>query len=78
MGTLYYQGWNHFDHIIVSPGMLDGQGWSCDPSSARIVNHLTKPGDKNHRPWRFGGEKDTGPRGYSDHFPVTARLIARP
>lgn len=77
-GSLFYQGWNQFDHILISPGMLDAQGWSCDPSSVRVVNHLTRPGDRNGRPWRFGGEKDTGPRGYSDHFPVAVRLIARP
>ena len=65
------------DQILVSPGMFDAQGWSVDASSTRVVNHLTKPGDKNRRPWRFGGEKDSGPRGYSDHFPVSARLIAR-
>lgn len=77
-GSIFYQGWHQFDQILVSPGMLDAEGWSCDPSSVRVVNHLTKPADKNRRPWRFGGEKDTGPRGYSDHFPVTVRLIARP
>lgn len=77
-GSLYYQGWNQFDQILVSPGMLDNSGWSVDPASVRVVNHLTKPNDANRRPWRFGGEKETGPRGYSDHFPVMVRLIARP
>lgn len=76
-GSLFYQGWHQFDQILVSPGMLDAEGWSCDPASARVVNHLAKPGDNNRRPWRFGGEKDSGPRGYSDHFPVSVRLIAR-
>jgi endonuclease/exonuclease/phosphatase family metal-dependent hydrolase len=77
-GSIFYQGWHQFDQILVSPGMLDNQGWSVDPSSVRVANHLTKPNDANRRPWRFGGEKETGPRGYSDHFPVSVRLIARP
>lgn len=77
-GSIFYQGWHQFDQILVSPGMLDNQGWSCDPSSVRVANHLTKPNDASRRPWRFGGEKETGPRGYSDHFPVVVRLIVRP
>jgi hypothetical protein len=63
-----------FDHLVVSPGLLDNEGWSCDPNTVRTINTLTKPGDRLGRPWRFGGEKDAGPRGYSDHFPVTVRL----
>ena len=74
-GTIYYQSkWSIFDHIVVSPGMLDHAGWSCDPDSVYTVNTLTRPGDKQHRPWRFGGEHDKQAHGYSDHFPVTAQL----
>jgi endonuclease/exonuclease/phosphatase family metal-dependent hydrolase len=73
-GTHYYQRWFIFDQIAVSPGMLDAQGWSCDPDSVQTMRSLTKPGDRTGRPWRFGGEKETGQRGYSDHFPVTVRL----
>jgi endonuclease/exonuclease/phosphatase family metal-dependent hydrolase len=74
-GTHYYhRRWQIFDQIVVSPGLLEEQGWSCDRQSARTVNTLIRPGDRTHRPWRFGGEHDRGPRGYSDHFPVTVRL----
>lgn len=74
-GTHYYNGkWMLFDHIVVSPGLLDGQGWSCDADSAQTVNSLVKAGDKKHRPWRFGSAHDKSERGYSDHFPVTAKL----
>src|SRR5581483_10884644 len=66
--------WTIFDQVLVSPGMLDQVGWECDYASIQTVNTLYKPGDKNKRPWRFGGQKDSGPRGYSDHFPVTVRL----
>jgi len=73
-GTHYYGRWFIFDQILVSPGMLDGAGWSCEPGSVRTVNTLAKPGDRNQRPWRFGSENDTAARGYSDHFPVTVQL----
>ena len=74
-GTLYYAGrWYIFDQIAVSPGLLDQEGWSCDVQSVRTVNTLIRPGDRQHRPWRFGNERDRAPRGYSDHFPVTVRL----
>jgi endonuclease/exonuclease/phosphatase family metal-dependent hydrolase len=71
-GTLYYRRWFIFDQILVSPGMLDRQGWSCDPTSVRTINNVCRPGDK--RPWRFGSEHDRAPRGYSDHFPVVVHL----
>jgi hypothetical protein len=74
-GTHFYGGrWEIFDQIAISPGLLDGQGWSCDPQSVRTVNTLFQPGDKKRRPWRFGTERDRHPRGASDHFPVTVRL----
>lgn len=73
-GTHFYNRWMIFDHIVVAPGLLDTKGWSCEPKSLQVVQTLTKPGDTRGRPWRFGGEKDSGPRGYSDHFPVTVRL----
>jgi endonuclease/exonuclease/phosphatase family metal-dependent hydrolase len=73
-GTHYYKKWLIFDHIVVSPGLLDTEGWSVVPDSVKTINTLTNPHDKHHRPWRFGNEKDRGERGYSDHFPVTVRL----
>jgi endonuclease/exonuclease/phosphatase family metal-dependent hydrolase len=73
-GTHYYQGWHLFDQIVVSPGLLDSVGWAVNPASAKTINTLTRPGDRLGRPWRFGGERDAAPRGYSDHFPVTVRL----
>jgi len=74
-GTHNYKGkWYIFDQIVVSPAMLGGHGWVCEPSSAQTFNTLYRPGDAQKRPWRFGDEKDHGPRGYSDHFPVTVKL----
>lgn len=73
-GTHYYRNWWIFDQIVVSPGMLDATGWNCDPKSIHVENTLHKPADKLKRPWRFGDSNDKGPRGYSDHFPVTVKL----
>ena len=36
-GTHFYRRWWLFDHICVSPGLLDDQGWSIVPDSAAIV-----------------------------------------
>lgn len=73
-GTHYYRGWWVFDQIVVAPGLLDGTGWNCDPKSVHVERTLVRPGDKLGRPWRFGDADDKGPRGYSDHFPVTVKL----
>lgn len=83
-GTLWYNGQPLvYDHICVSPGMLDNQGWSCNPDAVRtFTDGLVQPGGTQRRPWRFGdpGNAPTGGRGYSDHFPVTVPLTlhARP
>jgi endonuclease/exonuclease/phosphatase family metal-dependent hydrolase len=77
-GTHNYNGkWYIFDQIAVSPAMLDGPGWLCEPETAQTFSSLYRPGDTKKRPWRFGDEKDHGPRGYSDHFPVTVKLRVR-
>jgi hypothetical protein len=77
-GTHYYRKWLIFDQIVVTGGMLDTKGWSCDPASIQTINTLYRPGDRLKRPWRFGGERDGGERGYSDHFPITVRLKVNP
>jgi endonuclease/exonuclease/phosphatase family metal-dependent hydrolase len=75
-GTHHYQErWNIFDQVLLSPGMLDESGWSCDPASVRTVNDLTA--DTKGQPREFGSQGDDIPlkqRGTSDHFPVTVRL----
>jgi endonuclease/exonuclease/phosphatase family metal-dependent hydrolase len=77
VGSHFDRGrWYQFDQIAVSRGMLDGEGWTCDPQSAAVVPTPPRPGDRHspHPPWKFGGPRDKGPRGYSDHFPVTVEL----
>ncbi len=73
-GTYYEGHWDMFDQIMVSPGMLDRQGWWCDEASVRPFKETARPKDRLGRPWRFGNPNDMAPRGYSDHFPVTLRL----
>jgi endonuclease/exonuclease/phosphatase family metal-dependent hydrolase len=79
-GTHYYDRPLIYDHVCVSPGLLDNEGWSCNIDTLGVVTEgLIRPGDSKRRPWRFGGEKDefkggSFKRGYSDHFPVTVRL----
>ncbi|MFO0851214.1 MAG: endonuclease/exonuclease/phosphatase family protein [Gemmataceae bacterium] len=81
-GTHWYSGKPLiYDHICVSPGLLDDKGWKCDPDTARSISEgLTQPGGTRRQPWRFGGlgKGPIGGRGYSDHFPVVVRLSVRP
>lgn len=74
-GTIFYKQPLVYDHIILSPGMLDTDGWACDPASVQVVTGgLMRPGATRREPWRFGNRKDDHARGYSDHFPVTVKL----
>src|SRR5262249_42737933 len=51
-GTHSYRGkFFIFDQILVSPGMLDNKGWSCDPNSVEVIK---KSADKKGRPDPFG------------------------
>jgi endonuclease/exonuclease/phosphatase family metal-dependent hydrolase len=72
-GTHFYHGRAYiFDQIVVSPGLLDDRGWTCETDTARIHNHGFV--DRRGRPEAFGTRREKGPRGASDHFPVTVRL----
>lgn len=73
-GTHYHERWYIFDQIVVSPALLEGDGWRCNPDSATTVNTLFRPGDRRRRPWPFGNPRSRAERGYSDHFPVTVEL----
>jgi hypothetical protein len=82
-GTHHHEGkWLIFDQIAVTPGMLDDEGWSCDPDSVRVADDVIprrpnfrprRPDDRQY-PWPFGRENDKAPHGYSDHLPVTVKL----
>jgi endonuclease/exonuclease/phosphatase family metal-dependent hydrolase len=73
-GTHFYDNkWCIFDHLVVSPGLLDGKGWACDLKSVHTVHDV--PLTARGFPRRFGNERDPdAQRGASDHCPVTVRL----
>lgn len=77
-GSIYGKSkWSVFDHICLARGLLDDQGWNCDPKSATIVApdimRRAMRGGK-FEPFAFGRANTKGERGYSDHFPVTVKL----
>jgi endonuclease/exonuclease/phosphatase family metal-dependent hydrolase len=78
VGSHFYRGHAYvFDQIAVSPGLLDGEGWTCEIDTAQIYNKHEFVDRKGH-PIRFGTHRDKGERGASDHLPVTVRLkVAR-
>ena len=78
-GTIWYNGKPLiYDHICVSPGLLDAKGWSVDPDSiATVTAGLTRVGATRREPFRFGNpgkETKVGERGFADHFPVMVKL----
>lgn len=82
-GTIFYNGKPLiYDHICVSPGLLDNKGWSVDPDSVRTETAgLMRKGATRREPWRFGNpghDMKDDDRGFSDHFPVTVRLKVAP
>lgn len=80
-GTHFYRGKAFlFDHLVVSPGMVNGRGdWQCLVEKAEIVKHrfVVPRGRNKGHPLAFGTVKEKVPlaeRGVSDHLPVTVRL----
>src|SRR5258707_13093179 len=44
-GTIYHKEPLIYDHIVVSPGLLDKDGWACDPATVHTVTDgLIRPG----------------------------------
>jgi endonuclease/exonuclease/phosphatase family metal-dependent hydrolase len=83
-GTHFYRGKAFcFDHLVVSPGMVNGRGdWVCLAETAEIVKHrfVVPTGRNKGHPLAFGTAKDKvslAQRGVSDHLPVTVRLRMR-
>ena len=79
-GTHYYNRPVIYDHIGLSPGLLDNDGWSYIADSVRVPTEgLIRSGSRTRKPWRFGSKNDdANGRGYSDHFPVVAKLKVAP
>ena len=71
-GSYYYQkGWLTFDHMLLSPGLFDAQGFSYTWGSFAPVRlaFLLAPGGV---PRKWSGL--AGERGYSDHLPLLLTL----
>jgi predicted extracellular nuclease len=75
-GTFVYDDqWNLIDHIIVSPGLLDGEGFSWRTGSSQrleypeLLFHPRWPG-AIPRPSKSYSENDFHKDGYSDHLAV--------
>jgi endonuclease/exonuclease/phosphatase family metal-dependent hydrolase len=79
-GTHYYNKPLIYDHVGLSPGMLDEEGWGYLADSVKVpTDGLIRTGSKGRRPWRYGSKSDTAVgRGYSDHFPVMVTLKVAP
>ena len=75
-GTIYSRKWSVFDHICVTRGLLDDNGWSCAPRTAAVFapDEFRRRVGKRFEPFEFGGRRHKGLRGYSDHFPVTVQV----
>jgi hypothetical protein len=69
-----------FDHVGLSAGMLDGEGWSYVADSVKVPTEgLTRSTAPPYKPWRFGSRTDkVVNRGFADHFPVVVTLKVAP
>lgn len=75
-GTYRYRGrWEMLDHIVASPGLLDDRGWRILPETVEIRGGRSLQIGRDDRPRRFGNRQSRVPRGPSDHFAVTVRLV---
>ncbi len=78
-GSLMHQGrWNLFDQIMVSRSLLHGPGWQYVADSAEVFHEeFMKVGGRgrvSEAPRRSYFRGDFSISGFSDHFPVFARL----
>lgn len=74
-GSYFYERkWAILDHICLTRGLLDANGWTSDPATAAIHAPKEFRVPKTGAPLKFGDVKAPSPRGFSDHFPVTIRL----
>jgi endonuclease/exonuclease/phosphatase family metal-dependent hydrolase len=74
-GSYFYRGqWLTVDHVLLSPGLLDGEGFSYRWGSFRPVrlDFLLQP-DGTPRSWNWPKAEE----GYSDHLPLLLTLDVR-
>jgi endonuclease/exonuclease/phosphatase family metal-dependent hydrolase len=80
-GTIVYKNeWDLFDHVIVSPGLLDPAGFQWKKGSSRAIDFpelIFHPRGKGEidRPNQSYTRNDFHKTGYSDHLPVGCILV---
>lgn len=83
-GTLYYQGdGNVFDQILLSRPLLDAgetplklvDGSARVEAFAEMVDHRVSLGPRRFGLPRGEPEENVDPTGFSDHFPVSVRIV---
>jgi endonuclease/exonuclease/phosphatase family metal-dependent hydrolase len=71
-GSYFYgAAWETYDHFLLSPGLFDGQGFSCRKGSFTVFRPAFLLMD-NGSPRKWSGLK--GKKGYSDHLPLLITL----
>jgi PAS domain-containing protein len=79
-GTYYYRKqFFQLDHLLISKGLFDDQGFSYQRGSYEVVRYtpFVEPRTKSPLPFKIQWDEsgnDRGPKGASDHFPILIRL----
>ncbi|MDB5037247.1 MAG: endonuclease [Bacteriovoracaceae bacterium] len=76
---LYRKQYFQLDHILLSKGLFDEEGFSYQPGSYQVIRFPKFIDPRTHGPLTFknmidADGNDRGPKGASDHFPIMLRL----
>ena len=71
---VYQNKWGTLMHLIVSRGLYDNKGLQYEDNSFQVVAIPALNADPLGRPLRWS--RGSTPAGFSDHFPILARLRA--
>jgi endonuclease/exonuclease/phosphatase family metal-dependent hydrolase len=80
-GTFVYDGkWDLLDHIIISPGLLDADGFQWKKGSSQRIDYpelFYQPPYPNAiaRPSTSYSKNDFHKKGYSDHLPLSCVIV---
>lgn len=69
---IYREEWGTLMHMILSPGLYDNKGLQYVDNSFHVVSLPSLNTDIYGRPYRWS--RGSRPGGFSDHFPIMARL----
>jgi predicted extracellular nuclease len=80
-GTFVYKNkWDQLDHIIISPGLLDANGYAWKAGSSQAVEfpelfYQPRYPDAIKRPSTSYTKDDFHKNGYSDHLPMSCVIV---